>query len=67
MSVTLHGITLSALAQAVGGMVNGTDCEIRSVSTDSRSLVSGDVYFCLRGENFDGHAYAQAAASAGCA
>src|ERR1035437_5010027 len=37
------------------------------VSTDSRTLVPGVVFFALRGENFDGDHYAAAALAAGAA
>lgn len=39
---------------------------IERVSTDSRSARAGDVFFALRGENFDGHDFLSEAASAGC-
>ncbi len=65
MNGTLHGISLSDLAQAVAGTLVGADCEIRQVSTDSRSIAKGDVYFCLSGEHFDGHDYAESAVAAG--
>ena len=65
MNGALHDISLGDLAQASNGSLVGTDSKIRSVSTDSRSIASGDVYFCLRGENFDGHDYAQASVAAG--
>jgi len=38
---------------------------ISRVTTDSRSIESGDVFFCLAGENFDGHDFAPAAAEGG--
>jgi UDP-N-acetylmuramoyl-tripeptide--D-alanyl-D-alanine ligase len=65
MSGKLSGITLSTLAHAVGGQLIGADGDIEAVSTDSRHIESGEVYFCLSGENFDGHDYAAAAVSAG--
>ena len=65
MSGALHDISLSDLAQASNGSLVGTDSKIQSVSTDSRSIASGDVYFCLRGDNFDGHDYVQASVAAG--
>jgi len=67
VSGALHGITLSGLAQAVSGTLRGGDCEILGVSTDSRTIAKGDVYFCLSGDKFDGHDYAQAAVAAGAA
>jgi UDP-N-acetylmuramoyl-tripeptide--D-alanyl-D-alanine ligase len=37
------------------------------ISTDSRSLAPGEVFLALRGENFDGHAYARDAVERGAA
>ncbi len=54
----MNGVKLSELATISGGHLEGSDQEITSVSTDSRSVGKGDVYFCLRGENFDGHDFA---------
>lgn len=65
MSNTLSGISLGDLARASGGTLVGEDREISSVSTDSRSIASGDVYFCLSGDNYDGHDYAVASVAAG--
>ncbi|HWL28428.1 MAG TPA: bifunctional UDP-N-acetylmuramoyl-L-alanyl-D-glutamate--2,6-diaminopimelate ligase MurE/UDP-N-acetylmuramoyl-tripeptide--D-alanyl-D-alanine ligase MurF [Burkholderiaceae bacterium] len=36
-----------------------------SISTDSRSLKAGQLFFALKGENFDGHAYLPAVREAG--
>lgn len=36
------------------------------VCTDSRNINSGDVFFCLQGDKFDGNAYAQEALNKGC-
>ena len=37
------------------------------VSTDSRSLIGGEMFFALKGENFNGNAYARKALEAGAA
>lgn len=58
-------VTLSQLAAATDGVLSGADCSITGFSTDTRTVVSGDVYFCLRGENFDGHEFVQDAVSKG--
>lgn len=42
------------------------DCSYR-VSTDSRSISGGELFFALRGENFDGNAYAAQAIEKGAA
>ena len=41
------------------------DLRISQVATDSRSLGTGDVFVALRGENFDGHEFAQMAIERG--
>lgn len=42
------------------------DCSYR-VSTDSRTITGGELFFALKGENFDGDQYAAAALSKGAA
>ena len=37
------------------------------VSTDSRAIKGGELFFALKGENFDGNAYAAKALEAGAA
>jgi UDP-N-acetylmuramoyl-tripeptide--D-alanyl-D-alanine ligase len=56
---------LSQAAQATGARVSGCDVEFAAVSTDSRSLASGDLFVALRGDNFDGHRFVAQAAAAG--
>ena len=41
--------------------------EITAVTSDSRAVVNGTLFFCISGSKFDGHDYAQAAADAGAA
>ncbi len=53
------------VASAVGGVLIGSDTEVTSVSVDSRNLDPGAAFVALRGEHFDGHRFAAAAASAG--
>ena len=42
------------------------DCGCR-VTTDSRKITGGEIFFALRGENFDGNDYALAALEKGAA
>ncbi len=58
-------VLLSQLARNAAGHLEGDDIPIAGVSTDSRSVQPGDVYFCLRGDRFDGHDYAEAALEKG--
>jgi len=60
-------VSLSELAASVDGQLTGTDCRIAGFSTDTRTLNHGDVYFCLRGDNFDGHNFVQLAIEKGAA
>jgi UDP-N-acetylmuramoyl-tripeptide--D-alanyl-D-alanine ligase len=59
--------TLQQAAQAMAGELLGEDAGWSGVSTDTRSLQAGELYFGLRGERFDGAAFAQAAHEAGAA
>ena len=66
---------LSQAAQAIGGKVIGndtrftdmhfTDIHFTGVSTDTRSITAGDLFVALRGPNFDGAAFIQAATQSG--
>ncbi len=38
---------------------------VRGVSTDTRTIEAGEIFFALRGKNFDGHAFTGVAASRG--
>jgi murE/murF fusion protein len=61
--------TTSHLLQATGGGVTRKEQPrlFGKISTDTRSLASGDVFVALAGEKFDGHDYVQAAVKAGAA
>jgi UDP-N-acetylmuramoyl-tripeptide--D-alanyl-D-alanine ligase len=41
------------------------DAELRGISTDTRTIMPGDLYIPLKGENFDGHAFIVDALSRG--
>lgn len=45
----------------------GMEMLLGRISTDSRTIKPGDVFVALVGENFDGHAYVEAAVSKGAA
>ena len=52
----------SRLAEWCNGVWRpGPPADIRGVSTDTRTLKRGELYFALRGPNFDGHAFVGAA------
>ncbi len=60
-------LTISQAAEAMGGRCRGCDGDalITSVSTDTRTIEAGALFFALRGEQFDGHRFVQAAVDAG--
>ena len=63
----MRAMKLSELQGPLEGKLVGVDCGFSSVSTDTRTLSSGDLYIALRGENFDGHDYLRQAREAGAA
>lgn len=52
---------LSEIAASCKGVLEGEDCEIFDVSTDTRTINSGSLFVAIRGENFDGHDFCAAA------
>ena len=58
-------LSLSEFAHRTGGELFGSDAQFSEISTDSRSIVSGDLYLCLIGEHYDGHDFVQAAVDGG--
>ncbi|UCD48897.1 MAG: UDP-N-acetylmuramoyl-tripeptide--D-alanyl-D-alanine ligase [Phycisphaerales bacterium] len=58
-----------AIAQILGARVTGrlATAAVTGVSTDSRALESGDCFFAIAGENFDGHEYVAQAFAQGAA
>ena len=60
-------LRLSELATLVDGRLHGADRSFDGVSTDTRTLRAGDLFVALRGPNFDGHDYLEAARRLGAA
>jgi UDP-N-acetylmuramoyl-tripeptide--D-alanyl-D-alanine ligase len=59
-------ISLSDIAAATGGALkSGQGIFASGVSTDSRKVEAGDVFFALKGPNFDGHAFVKDVLSKG--
>ncbi len=58
-------MSLSEIASHVNGRLSGQDINISSVSIDTRTLSSGDLYLALKGLNFDGHTFINKAKAAG--
>ena len=65
----MEPMTTGEIAAAVKGEVlSGTEgTRIGSVSTDTRSLRTGDLFLALKGARFDAHAFIPKAVSAGAA
>lgn len=55
-----------SVRQALGLPGDGAGESFGGVCTDSRTAVAGDLFLALRGERFDGHAFAREAAAKGC-
>lgn len=58
---------LAEAARALGATMRGEDRALCGVSTDTRSLRSGELFVALRGERYDGHAFLDNARAAGAA
>jgi UDP-N-acetylmuramoyl-tripeptide--D-alanyl-D-alanine ligase len=58
---------LSEAANMLGAALTGADTDVRRVSTDSRTLQPGDLFIALRGQKFDGGAFAAQALQQGAA
>jgi UDP-N-acetylmuramoyl-tripeptide--D-alanyl-D-alanine ligase len=65
--VKMMAMQLSEAARVVAGHRRGSDVSFRGVSTDSRQLEPGVLFFALQGPNFDGHAFVEAARTMGAA
>jgi UDP-N-acetylmuramoyl-tripeptide--D-alanyl-D-alanine ligase len=59
--------SLQEIARLADGQLSNGDEKIvvDQISTDSRTLKPGELFVALRGENFDGHHFVEAAAKAG--
>ncbi len=57
------------ILKATGGIPlrGGSDWSCRGVSTDTRTLIAGNLFIALSGENFDGHEWLPQAAERGAA
>jgi UDP-N-acetylmuramoyl-tripeptide--D-alanyl-D-alanine ligase len=59
--------SLAHFSVAMRGVLNGKDAGFGAVSTDTRTIGAGELFFALTGENFDGHDYVAVAAQRGAA
>ncbi|MEG2172583.1 MAG: UDP-N-acetylmuramoyl-tripeptide--D-alanyl-D-alanine ligase [Desulfovibrionaceae bacterium] len=59
-------MTLTDVQHACAARLSGTDSVcITGIATDNRHVRAGDLFVCIVGEHFDGHAYAAAAVHSG--
>jgi UDP-N-acetylmuramoyl-tripeptide--D-alanyl-D-alanine ligase len=56
---------LSDLQSALGGELPAGDMPFNGVSTDTRTIVPGNLFLALKGPNFDGHRFVDRALSKG--
>ncbi len=63
----MAAFTIDEVIRACGAKLisRGTEPDMNGVSTDTRSIQSGNVFIALKGENFDGHAFVGKACEAG--
>ena len=59
--------TLQQAAEFMQGVLHGDDRDFDGVSTDTRTIHKGALFFALQGPNFDGNDYVRAAKEAGAA
>ena len=65
--ITSHDIVTATGGELVMPAGHTGDTVVNSVSTDTRQLPKGCLFIALRGENFDGHAFAGKAVESGAA
>jgi len=53
----MMAMQLSEAARVLDARLAGDNVAFRGVSTDTRKLLPGSLYFALQGPNFDGHAF----------
>jgi UDP-N-acetylmuramoyl-tripeptide--D-alanyl-D-alanine ligase len=57
--------SIAAVAKIINARASRQNGSIAAVCTDSRSVKTGDCFFAIRGENFDGHNFAAQALAKG--
>lgn len=65
--MTAPQATLATAAQAMHGQLHGDDRSYAGVSTDTRTLQAGELFFALTGPNFDGEKFLGQAEAKGAA
>lgn len=59
----MENLTLDEILKAVDGeiVLKGSQCEYNSICTDTRKIKEGDVFFALKGDNFNGNDFIEKA------
>jgi len=57
--------SLASAADCMHGLLHGEDRPFVGISTDTRSIRDGELFFALQGPNFDGHDYIAKARASG--
>ena len=65
----MNNINVSGILKATGGKLIQGDSElpINGISTDTRSIKHGEIFFALEGKNYDGHKFVEQAIHNGAA
>lgn len=58
-------LKLSQISEWMNGELRGADASFDAISIDTRTIQAGQLYFSLRGANFDGNEFVPAAHAAG--
>lgn len=61
----IHALSLQDISTRLQAEVVNGDASFSSVSIDSRQLQPGDLFIAIKGPNFDGHRFVEAARQAG--
>jgi len=57
--------SLSLAAKSMNGVLHGDDRQFRGISTDTRTVRNGELFFALQGPNFDGRDFVAKAKASG--
>ncbi len=61
LSIPMITLTLSEIAKQLDGAIFTQDTEFQGISTDTRTLKPHNLYVAIKGEQFDGHDFANEA------
>jgi hypothetical protein len=59
--------TIDEILAATGGSLENSSVsdDVRGISMDSRTISAGEIFFAIKGDNFDGHSFVDDAIAAG--